>query len=132
MAEFYIIKFCRLTKLIAVSQKWPTNILKPLLFIQVITEICSQNTIFQFLGCSWSFCCISQFCNVLTILENVVSLENTAPISHRITLNLNAIAFFCHAYSFNTNSTSKKIAKTMISIHSEIVKNVLLYKCYQA
>ena len=42
VAEFYRNKFCRQTKLIAVSQKWPTNILKPLFsFYRLgITELC--------------------------------------------------------------------------------------------
>ena len=49
--------------------------------------------------------------------------ENTAPISYRITLNLKNLAFcvsLINAYSFNTNSKSKKIVKTMISIYFKV------------
>ena len=72
VAEIYRNKFCRQTKLIAVSQKWSTNILKPLvIFYRLgITELCSDWSkryfpIFRvFLTFWWPWICISQFCNV--------------------------------------------------------------------
>ena len=56
VAEFYRTKFCRQTKLIAVSQKWPTNILKPILFSTDLESLsCVLNAMFPFSEYSWRF-----------------------------------------------------------------------------